>query len=127
MFVTYLSRLGFDFNSIQTKESEWVRKYGCINRGLRDPLFFLFPHLDTSARWLFTNRQYIHEQTEIFLDMLDEVIENKKLDMKNGVANSSLEENERDLLTLMLESGEEGSGNMSDYELKVVNKCPSLC
>ncbi|KAI9257800.1 cytochrome P450 [Helicostylum pulchrum] len=109
---------GFDFNSIKTKESEWVRRYGCINRGLRDPLFFLFPRLDTSVRWLFPDRQYIHEQTEIFLKMLDEVVENKKLDMKNGVLNSALEENERDLLTLMLESGKEGSGMMSDYELK---------
>lgn len=57
--------------------------------------------------------------------MLDEVVEYKKLDIKNGVADSALDENERDLLTLMLESGEEGSGDMSDYELKVVNKCPS--
>lgn len=52
--------------------------------------------------------------------MLDEVIKSKKLDLESGVKNSALEENERDLLTLMLESGEEGNGILSNKELKVL-------
>ncbi|KAI8054841.1 cytochrome P450 [Thamnidium elegans] len=109
---------GFDFKSIHNKDSEWVHRYARINEGLRDPIFFLFPYLDTNFRWLFPHRVETHKQTDIFLEMLDEVIKSKKLDLENGVKNNALEENERDLLSLMLESGEEGNGILSNKELK---------
>ncbi|GAA5801588.1 hypothetical protein HPULCUR_007036 [Helicostylum pulchrum] len=40
----------FDFNSIHTKNSEWVHRYALVNKGLRDLLLGLFPYLDTKLR-----------------------------------------------------------------------------
>lgn len=57
------------------------------------------------------------------MDMLDEVVQKKRELLKHGqVRNNDLEENERDLLTLMLESEEKGEGALSDKELKVLLK-----
>jgi cytochrome P450 len=55
--------------------------------------------------------------------MLDEVITSKREQLKRGdVKNDTLEENERDLLTLMIESELRGEGILSDEELKA-NLC----
>ncbi|KAI9257809.1 cytochrome P-450 cyp509A1 [Helicostylum pulchrum] len=112
-----IAGFGFDFNSIHTKNSEWVHRYALVNKGLRDLLLDLFPYLDTELRWLFPYRQDIYKQTDIFLEMLHELIKNEKLDMKNGIQNSALEENQQDILTLLIENGEEGSGVLSNEEL----------
>lgn len=54
-----------------------------------------------------------------FLGMLDEVIHHKGEALAKGdVQNESLEENERVLLTLLIESEKRGEGILSDAELK---------
>lgn len=112
---------GFDFNAIQDKDNEWVHRYSRLNDAMRDPLFFMFPTLDTKLRWLFPERQNIHKEMDIFSDMLDKVIEHKKQMIESGVKNAVLEENERDLLDLMIESEKESDGEvMSAEELKVI-------
>nr|BDB32861.1 cytochrome P450 monooxygenase [Thamnidium elegans] len=110
---------GFDFNAIQDKDNEWVHRYSRISVAMRDPLFFMFPTLDTKLRWLFPERQNIHKEMDIFSNMLDKVIAHKKQMIENGVKNAVLEENERDLLDLMIESEKESGGEvMSAEELK---------
>lgn len=52
--------------------------------------------------------------------MLDEVIDNKRNLLKEGIVyNSNLLENEKDVLTLMIESESIGEGLLTDEELKV--------
>lgn len=53
-----------------------------------------------------------------FLRMLDDVIKNKREVLKKGIKNEALEENETDLLSLMIETEEDGV-SMNDEELKV--------
>jgi cytochrome P450 len=87
---------------------------------MQDPLFFMFPVFDNELLWLFPKRKRLHQKLDKFLDMLETVITCKKRDLKQGnVHNDALEEHERDLLTLMIESEMRGGDAMSNEELKV--------
>ncbi|KAI9345055.1 cytochrome P450 [Pilaira anomala] len=108
---------GFEFNAIHDRDSEWVTRYNKLSDALRDPLYFLFPVLDAKFRWLFPQRQKIHQEMKLFSNMLNKIIQHKKEMIKNGVKNDVLEDNERDLLSLMIESGKEGNEALSDEEL----------
>lgn len=113
---------GFNFDAIQDRDSEWVVRYHRISHGLVSPIFFLLPIFDTKFRWMFPERQKIHDEMDRFTGMLDKVIQHKKEMIKNGIKNDALEENEKDLLTLFIESGEENHGVLSDKELMVSKK-----
>jgi cytochrome P450 len=82
----------------------------------------VFPKLDQELLWLFPKRTMLHKKMGYFLDMLNEVVQNKRDLLENGqVNNNNLDENERDLLTLMIESEGKGEGKLTDAELKVNN------
>ncbi|CAO3639437.1 unnamed protein product [Mucor hiemalis] len=107
----------FDFHAISDRNNKWVHNYNSIQKGMRDPVFFLFPFLDTKLLWLFPKRRALHKQMDEFLGMLDDVIKNKRETLKKGIQNKALDENERDLLSLMIETEEDGV-SMNDAELK---------
>jgi cholesterol 24(S)-hydroxylase len=84
-------------------------------------LFVFFPKLE-SHLWLFPKRRAIHRQLDRFLGMIDSIIEEKRRKIQTGDnQNESLEENEKDLLTLMLESERKGEGKMTNEELQVIH------
>lgn len=102
------------------ENNEWVDIYNDIAEGLQDRKFFLFPFLDTTLLWLFPERMRLHKKLEKFLDMLDGVIERRRDLLKEGNDhNSHLQENEKDLLTLLIESEHRGEGSLTHEELKV--------
>ncbi|GAA5814314.1 hypothetical protein MFLAVUS_007808 [Mucor flavus] len=114
---------GFDFEAVSKKDSKWTKIYSEVIDGFRDFTYFMFPRLDQELLWLSPKRKLLHQKLDTFLDMLDEVIQNKRELLKRGqVRNNDLEENERDLLTLMLESEEQEEGSLSDKQLKA-NLC----
>jgi cytochrome P450 len=78
----------------------------------------LFPVFDSNLLWLFPKRRVLHNKMTLFLEMLDEVIKNKRLSIEKGLKNEALQDNERDLLSLMIESEIDGE-TMNDEELKV--------
>jgi cytochrome P450 len=83
----------------------------------------MFPKLDQELLWLFPKRKLLHQKMDNFMDMLYEVILKKRDLMKTDrIEGNDLEENEKDLLTLMLESEDKGEGILSDKELKVLLK-----
>lgn len=114
---------GFEFNAILDRDSAWVRTYNICNTGMRDIFFFFFPKLDQKYVWMFPERVKIHEEMDRFFEMINNMIENKRELVKKGdLQNSALDENEKDLLTLMIESVNRGEGNMTNVELRVTLK-----
>ncbi|KAG2229948.1 hypothetical protein INT48_003493 [Thamnidium elegans] len=114
---------GFDFEAVSKEDSKWTKIYSEVIDGFRDFTYFMFPRLDQELLWLFPKRKVLHQKLDTLMDMLDEVIQNKRELLKQGqVRNDDLEENERDLLTLMLESEELDEGSLSDKQLKA-NLC----
>jgi cytochrome P450 len=91
---------------------------------MEKPLYFIFPMLDQkSLRWLIPERQAMHNEMDRLLKMLDGIIVQKKEMIKQGnTQNDNLEENEKDLLSLMIESELRGEGVITEEELKVNRK-----
>lgn len=70
--------LGFEFNAISDLNSEWVKTYEKVSTSIDEPLFFIFPKLDREYLWLFLKRVKAHKEMDKLLNMIDNVIENKR-------------------------------------------------
>ncbi|ORZ00917.1 cytochrome P450 [Syncephalastrum racemosum] len=106
----------FDFGAING-DSDWVRKYNSFSKDLFNPTFLAFPWIDRHFQWLFTHRKQVHKDLSDFLDMMDAMIDAKRLAIAQGKKNPALKDNEKDLLSLMIESEDE-SGGLTKEELK---------
>ncbi|CAO3646125.1 unnamed protein product [Cunninghamella blakesleeana] len=113
-----IGKAGFDFefNAIQDEHSEWKVVYDEVSSAVRNPLFIFFPSLDSKFLFLFPDRQKKHKTLEKFLVMLESIVKKKRLDIKNNIDNG-IEETEKDLLTLMIESENRGEGALTNEEL----------
>ncbi|KAI9479545.1 cytochrome P450 [Zychaea mexicana] len=65
-----LAGFGFEFNSLEDKDNEWVTLYNDSINGTRDPMFALFRKLDTWFRLLFPKRKRLHGEMDKFLNMM---------------------------------------------------------
>ncbi|KAI8579671.1 hypothetical protein K450DRAFT_240961 [Umbelopsis ramanniana AG] len=94
---------GFEFNATNTPEGEWVTTYNDVADNVGDFKYLFFPILDTTLLGLFPERQKKHESLNRLNELFDRVIQHKKSELAKG--GSNVEENEKDLLTLMMEAG----------------------
>ncbi|OAD75062.1 CYP509 protein, partial [Phycomyces blakesleeanus NRRL 1555(-)] len=108
----------FDFHATDEPENEWVQVYNSISKGMGKPLWFFFPVLDRKFLWLFPERRKSHKSLDRFLEMLDGVIVKKRKALKENKRNPSMKDNEKDLLTLMLEGSQTGGAALTDRELQ---------
>nr|AAF80599.1 cytochrome P-450 cyp509A1 [Cunninghamella elegans] len=106
----------FDFNAILDEKSIWKQTYDGINKAASDPLFILFPILEEKFLWLFPKRQQSFKLLNEWKKMLLSIIEKKREAIQNNV-DHGVEEAEKDLLTLMIESEHRGEGALSNEEL----------
>ncbi|KAI9276458.1 cytochrome P450 [Umbelopsis sp. AD052] len=95
---------GFEFNATNTPEGEWVRTYNDVADNIADFRYLFLPALDTTYIGLFPERQKKHESLNRLNKLFDQIIKNKKLELAKGASNN-VEDNEKDLLTLMIEAG----------------------
>ncbi|KAI9029852.1 cytochrome P450 [Phycomyces nitens] len=107
----------FDFNAIDEPENEWVRVFKSIKQGINVPIWLFFPKLEQIFLWMFPKRLKVHNDLTRFLEMIDGVIDKKRATIENSRHDKSIQTNEKDLLTLMLES-EDGKDKLSNKELK---------
>jgi hypothetical protein len=66
---------------------------------------------------LITQKITLHQDEKRFLDMLSQVIENKKAQITFGVHNNNLQENEKHVLALSIKSEQRGEGALTYKEL----------
>ncbi|KAG2172696.1 hypothetical protein INT43_000043 [Umbelopsis isabellina] len=110
---------GFDFNAILTPDNEWVHTYNYVANNLLEFPFIFFPILDTHLRFLFPKRQDKHKALTKLNDLFDLIIKNKREAIEKKALNK--EENEKDLLTLLIESGrgeDDANEPLDDEELR---------
>ncbi|OAD68378.1 CYP509 protein [Phycomyces blakesleeanus NRRL 1555(-)] len=112
-----LAGFDFDFNAIENPNSSWVRIYERVDKALVHPFYSFFPKADKYLLWVLPNRKQAHTDLDIFLKMIDNVIIAKKKALHENKSNKHLENSEKDLLTLMLESEAKGS-TLSAKELR---------
>ncbi|KAI8070961.1 cytochrome P-450 cyp509A1 [Gongronella butleri] len=109
---------GFDFRFDATKDanSRWKKVYDKLMKDLRNPFFGLIPFFETHTLRFFPERVKAHQNLDVFLNMLEEIIDHKRKVLREN-AESGVEEHEKDLLSLMLESELRGEGVLTQEEL----------
>lgn len=108
----------FDFNALGDKNNKWVNYYNSVKEGMSNPFYIFFPAFDTKYVHLFKERKEVHDNLTKFLENIDHIIDEKRKIVKENINKPSDEE--KDLLTLMLESelNEDGE-KLSNEELRV--------
>ncbi|KAI8994752.1 cytochrome P450 [Pilobolus umbonatus] len=109
-----ITSFGFDFNSLGEDENEWVNTYNTIKDNMLHPIFAMFPVLETTLLGLFKGRKNVHEKLQVFLTKLDAIIDEKKQFIRES---KMLPDEDKDLLTLMIESAESGD-SINNEELR---------
>ena len=82
----------------------------------------LFPSFETKWLFLFPKRKRAHQELDIFLGKIQEIISKKREILANDSSIAEKKTSEKDLLTLMLEASQEGNGKLTDEELQVIHK-----
>ncbi|KAI8140957.1 cytochrome P450 [Fennellomyces sp. T-0311] len=109
---------GFDFGAIEDKNNTWVRRYHTILAATEIPFFVIFPIFERKFLDWFPQRKKVHQEVTIFLDMIQKVIDRKRTLIQQK-AEQDVPDNDKDLLTLMLEQPEnDGLTAMTDEEMK---------
>ncbi|ORY97909.1 cytochrome P-450 cyp509A1, partial [Syncephalastrum racemosum] len=119
-----LAGFDFDFQAIVSESSPWVRTYESINTGMFQTLYILFPFLERYFLWLLPKRHKQHQDLTELLDLMRSMVEKKQAAFAEG-AKSNIKDNEKDLLTLMIEQSEDEGGILSNEEL-MSNLCVFL-
>jgi len=108
-----LAAFGYDFEALDNPGNDKVNTYDDILVGVRNPLHFFFPILDKRFLWAMPKRRKLHERLGAMNDVFNDIIENKRQTLAK--LKGSIEDAEKDLLTLMLEANEES--NDADHRL----------
>ena len=111
----------FSFNGIlHSGENKWIDTYQALRDGVADMRYFFLPSLDYTFRWLFPHRVRLHKMMAEFEGLVDNMIHKKRAEITLENRHDALADNEKDLLTLMIENEVYGNGtaSMSDHEIK---------
>ncbi|CDS03770.1 hypothetical protein LRAMOSA01171 [Lichtheimia ramosa] len=113
-----LAAFGFDFNAIQDKNNEWVLRYNTVMSSAFDVSYLMFPSLDSWLLPFNSMRKHKHDEANKFLDMIDQIILEKRNALQNKSSTPEEQEQEKDLLTMMIEAGRSGQGGLTNEELR---------
>ncbi|KAI9251834.1 cytochrome P450 [Phascolomyces articulosus] len=110
---------GFDFDAISSKQNKWVKKYNDIINATQNPIYGLFPILERRFLNWIPSRKKSHQDMDEFHDMIQCLIDKKRKliqeQKESGI--SVMGDPERDLLTMMIEGGQEEGQGLTDAEL----------
>jgi hypothetical protein len=102
------------FNSLKEPNNPYAKRYEKITNAQANALFYFFPSFDREYLWMFPKRQELHQELDIFLGMVQEIIAKKraKITEQKQIDELTVEEGssqvnqrtDRDILTLFIES-----------------------
>ncbi|KAI9495418.1 cytochrome P450 [Zychaea mexicana] len=117
-----VSLLGFDFKALEDRNNPWVTRYKFILSVGSKQRFFAFPFMEQYCWFLFPDIRRAHDVVTIFQNMLRNIVNQKRealLRNKDTFKTSSkAEEQEKDIVTSMVEAEMEGQGRLTDEELQ---------
>jgi cytochrome P450 len=114
-----LAAFGYDFEALNNPENEKVDIYNSIMAGIQDPLYFIFPILERRFLWALPKRRELYRKLEDMNEVFYSIIQHKRETLAS--MKTSIEDTEKDLLTLMLEANEEtvdADHRLSNLELR---------
>ena len=116
-----INNTGFDFGAITDGDNEWVHRYNDVVEATSDPLYAFLPILERKYINWFPKRKKVHDELTVFLDMIQHIIDEKRRKLADPTYQSSQNNKKhKDLLEMMMESGEDENGALlTDEELRV--------
>ncbi|KAF1805999.1 hypothetical protein V8B55DRAFT_1452924 [Mucor lusitanicus] len=98
-----LSAFGFDFQSLKNDPEGWTSKYNTVVSSLFNPFVNLFAKYDFLIKYVSAERRRVIKATDEFNVMLSNLADKRRQEILNG-EKKDIPENEKDLLTLMIEA-----------------------
>ncbi|KAI8644190.1 cytochrome P450 [Parasitella parasitica] len=98
-----LSAFGFDFQSLKGDPEGWTRKYNVVISTLFNPFINIFASIDFLVKYISPERRRVIKATDEFNNMLSDLADKRRQEILDG-EKQGIPENEKDLLTLMIEA-----------------------
>lgn len=98
-----LAGFGFELNAINSPDGEWVDAYNDVSDNLLEFPYLFLPVLETKFVRFFPKRKAKHDKLTRLNVLFEEIIRHKRESLAKD--KSDLEDNEKDLLTLLIEAG----------------------
>jgi cytochrome P450 len=114
-----LAAFGYDFEALDNPENEKVDIYNSIMAGIQNAVYFIFPILEKRFLWALPKRRELYRKLDDMNEVFYSVIQHKRETLAS--MKTSIEDTEKDLLTLMLEANEEAvdaDHRLSNLELR---------
>lgn len=113
-----LSAFGFDFQSLKNDPEGWTSKYNTVVSSLFNPFVNLFAKYDFLIKYVSAERRRVIKATDEFNVMLSRLADTRRQEILNG-EKKNIPENEKDLLTLMIEADVREGVETTTTELRV--------
>ncbi|KAI9256690.1 cytochrome P450 [Sporodiniella umbellata] len=105
-----------DFRCVQGDIDDWSKTYNMVVETVLDPVFNIFPSLDFLIGSFYPKRIRGVKAVDKLFSKFNEIIKNKRAAIENG-SFKGIPDSEKDILTLMLESGQRGDSMKTEDEL----------
>ncbi|CEP12638.1 hypothetical protein [Parasitella parasitica] len=112
-----LSAFGFDFQSLNGDPEGWTETYNIAIAGLFDPFINIFVKVDFMMNYISSKRKRINKAITRFNSMLEDLANKRRQEILNGET-LGVPENEKDLLTLMIEADIREGSRTTSTELR---------
>ncbi|KAG1179932.1 hypothetical protein G6F36_010479 [Rhizopus arrhizus] len=112
-----LTIFDFDFKALQGDPDNWTSIYRLITRSIFDPISYVFCALEPLLVYVYPKRRRSVDAVAKINAKFDQVISKKREELQNGIF-SNKPDNEKDLVTLMLEAGMQEDVSITNEELR---------
>ncbi|KAG0804398.1 hypothetical protein G6F20_012732 [Rhizopus arrhizus] len=112
-----LTILDFDFKALQGDPDNWTSTYKLVMQSISDPISNVFCALERLLVYVYPKRRRSADAVAKLNAKFDRVISKKREELQNGIF-SNKPDNEKDLVTLMLEAGMQEDISITNEELR---------
>lgn len=118
MLLSHYFTLGFDFKSLQGDPEGWSKAYRLVNKHMLDPLEFMLIKWSFLLYLVIPEKRRAHAALAKLNAKFDEIVRQRRAELESG-ALDNVPENEKDLITLMLEAEKRGEAIVTEEQLRV--------
>ncbi|CEI87539.1 hypothetical protein RMCBS344292_01950 [Rhizopus microsporus] len=112
-----ITTFGFDFKSMEGDPEKWGEVYHLVNKQLNDPIEFIFSKHVPLLHRILPEKRRAHAALAKLNAKFDEIVRQRRAELESG-ALDNVPENEKDLITLMLEAEKRGEAIVTEEQLR---------
>ncbi|KAG1140684.1 hypothetical protein G6F37_011545 [Rhizopus arrhizus] len=112
-----LTIFDFDFKALQGDPDHWTSTYRLVMQSIFDPISNVFCALEPLLVYVYPKRRRSADAVVKLNAKFDRIISKKREELQNGIF-SNKPDNEKDLVTLMLEAGMQEDISITNEELR---------